>query len=256
MSSKVNKFSATLTRLDDRFIESDLNWHSIEFIVKNHDAIGNFNHGRESNSKPFTTKIKSSHSVKVDHESIVNSLRMKDKENRIKRKKDWVKNFSFLYTCIKTDFLDSSDMADVLIKNKINEDFSCKIQVSIHNFLEGFSSKFNVISKEGACENLKYSLVNLISKYKEIEQALNNDVSVSVDGLSGCLSIDIVGKPIGLNYSVNLNLKFLANGNVSFACHDSDSKDDSYVNGVVTRYDSYMSGHKFKSIVDLVKQGE
>jgi len=256
MMSGNNKFLKSFIHQDKNHMDGDYFWHHIDFLIKGYGEVVDVKHDRESSPKRFTEKIKSSNSVKVDGESIVNLLRMKDKESRINRKKEWIKNFSYLYSCVNDDFISKEGMAETLINNKMDELFSYKIQEAILHFLGNFNSRFNAISKKDACENVKYSLVNLISKYKEIEQALNEDISISVDGMSGCLSVDIIGKPIGLNYSVNLNLKFLANGSVSFACHDSDSKDYSYINGVVTMYDSYMAGHKFKSIVDLVKQGE
>lgn len=133
----------------------------------------------------------------------------------------------------KCSFLDNiifSKEFDI-IKNKI---YSCI--KDLNNYLSNIKDKEE---KTKIYENTKYSLINLMSKYSEIEEFYNSNLNFSIDLDSGCFSLDICEQPLESDYSVNLNVKFLSNGNVCFALHDGDKKDD-----------SYLSNYKFKSTLN------
>jgi hypothetical protein len=104
-------------------------------------------------------------------------------------------------------------------------------------------------------KKLRFSIINLISKSVEINEVKGASISFSIDTISNSIVLNLVKKPISRDYMVNLNLKFKPNGSVSFMCYDSDDSDKSYITGSVSRYDTYLSSIKFKTIIDMLNSG-
>lgn len=157
------------------------------------------------------------------------------------------KKYFFIFQQITKDILEYDNIKDeaVNIFSKYNAD------VGIFRMLIDFLKDDDVIDNK----KLRFSIVNFVSKSIEINNIKNADVTLSIDAISNSIVLNIVKKPILRNYLVNLNLKFKPNGSVSFICYDSDDKDKSYIKGSVSRYDTYMSSLKFKSIIDMINLG-
>ena len=134
--------------------------------------------------------------------------------------------------------------------------FKKNIYNCIKEINSSLSKNSNEEQRKEIYENIKYSLTNVISKYTEIEEFYKNgsDLSFSIDIISGNFSLDICKKSVCGDYLIRLNLLFLPNGNVSFWLYDNDEKDLSYINGVITKNDTYMSSQKFRTILMLLNR--
>lgn len=157
------------------------------------------------------------------------------------------KKYLFIFQQITNDILGYDNIKDEAVN--IFSKYSANIGI--------FRSLIDFLKNDDVIDNrkLRFSIVNFVSKSIEINSIKNADVTLSIDVISNSIVLNIVKKPILRNYLVNLNLKFKPNGSVSFICYDSDDKDKSYIKGSVSRYDTYMSSLKFKSIIDMVNLG-
>lgn len=127
-----------------------------------------------------------------------------------------------------------------------------------YNIVNSFYSLFiDFLMRDDVVDNkkLRFSIINLISKSLEINELKGVEVNFSIDEISNSIILNLIKKPISREYMVNLNLKFKPNGSVSFMCYDSDDCDKSYITGSVSRYDTYMSSIKFKTIIDMLNSG-
>ena len=189
-------------------------------------------------------------------EDFISNLRMSEKINRITTKKEWQKIFIRTKERINKDSIKNMNFFLKRIHYSKNNILESEIYKCIDSLNKHLEKERNNIDEDEIYENTKYSLINLLSKHTELKEVLSKNCSFSIDEKSGCISLDIVETPIGMSYDVVLNIKFLSNGNVSFACYDGDRSDNSYINGIITKHETYMSNHKFKSILLLSKQGE
>jgi len=153
----------------------------------------------------------------------------------------------------------------LLFKEMTNEILSAEnIKKSAFDLLIKYNNEsgfyFNLISflsRDDVVDSkkLRFSIINLISKSVEISEVKGVDINFTIDEISHSIVLNLVKKPIAREYMVNLNLKFKPNGSVSFMCYDSDDSDKSYITGSVSRYDTYMSSMKFKTIIDMLESG-
>lgn len=189
-------------------------------------------------------------------ENAISKIRISEKINRIERKQNWKKRFIEITKKINKDSIKNMDFFSEKNIHSVHTNIENKIYNCINSLNKHLEEGGNNTNEDEIYENTRYSLINFLSKYTEIEEVFSQDLSFSIDEKSGCISLDIIENPIGMSYDVVLNMKFLSNGNVSFVCYDGDNSDDSYINGIITKHKTYMSNHKFKSILLLAKQGE
>lgn len=183
-----------------------------------------------------------------------NKIKISLKNDGINKKNKFKDIFIFLINNITEETIKNCSFLNNISFSKEFDSIKNKIYSCIKDLNSYLSNKDNK-EKLKVYENTKYSLINLMSKYIEIEEFYNSNLNFSIDLDSGCISLDICEQPFGSNYLVTLNIKFLSNGNVSFVLYDGDKKDDSYIHGIMTKSKTYMSNHKFKSILLLIKQG-
>lgn len=169
--------------------------------------------------------------------NLISKREIKNKEENLKYFIDIVKN-------TKYDDIDFEEISKKIKNISINEKISSRI-------IEEFTKYYSLC--EINHKKVYFSLLNLISKIDSFEE-VDSEINIKIDAKTSLFGVDIT-RNSNSGYLVNINLQFCDNGSVNYFVSDTDKNDNSHIRGSVTRYSTYKSSSKFRSIINLAFYG-